>query len=199
MIYHLSREELHTMDPRIPKSAMSDFEDTKTPRVCFSTTINGALNGIQEQFPKMENEEYVSKQNEISRHNLFEKDISFQKKSFLRSVEDLENENFSYYMENGCLKYPRYNVYTPVYPVDYDIAPVFDQLITDEVWVKESVIVQKIGVIYVTEVTVAGSMKCKLLNGKFKSINKYFYEYIKLPPDHLSKLELYFKSKENTL
>ena len=44
-LYHLSKTPITKLTPRIPKS---DFEDQKTPRICFSTSIQGCLIGINE-------------------------------------------------------------------------------------------------------------------------------------------------------
>lgn len=45
-LYHLSEKEItEKMIPRVPKS---DYEDQKTPRICFSTSIEGCLIGINE-------------------------------------------------------------------------------------------------------------------------------------------------------
>ena len=46
MLYHISKYKLLTpMIPRIPKSK---FEDQTTPRICFSTSIQGCLIGVNE-------------------------------------------------------------------------------------------------------------------------------------------------------
>lgn len=45
-LYHLSKDRnLSKMTPRIPKSK---YEEQKTPRICFSTSIDGCLIGINE-------------------------------------------------------------------------------------------------------------------------------------------------------
>lgn len=44
-LYHLSRDEINELVPRIPES---DFEDQETPRVCFAKDIQGCLIGINE-------------------------------------------------------------------------------------------------------------------------------------------------------
>lgn len=44
-LYHLSETPVGLMTPRIPKS---DYEDQTVPRICFSTSIQGCLIGINE-------------------------------------------------------------------------------------------------------------------------------------------------------
>jgi hypothetical protein len=44
-LYHLSQTEVGLMVPRVPKS---DYEDQTIPRICFSTSIQGCLIGINE-------------------------------------------------------------------------------------------------------------------------------------------------------
>jgi len=44
-LYHLSQSELELLVPRVP---VSDYEDQTVPRICFSTTIQGCLIGINE-------------------------------------------------------------------------------------------------------------------------------------------------------
>jgi hypothetical protein len=44
-LYHLSQTEIGLMVPRVPKS---DYEDQTIPRICFSTSIQGCLIGINE-------------------------------------------------------------------------------------------------------------------------------------------------------
>jgi hypothetical protein len=44
-LYHLSEKPVGLMIPRIPKS---DYEDQTIPRICFSTSIQGCLIGINE-------------------------------------------------------------------------------------------------------------------------------------------------------
>ena len=44
-LYHLSQTEVGLMTPRVPKS---DYEDQTIPRICFSTSIQGCLIGINE-------------------------------------------------------------------------------------------------------------------------------------------------------
>lgn len=44
-LYHLSKDEITELVPRIPKS---DFEDQETPRICFAKDIQGCLIGINE-------------------------------------------------------------------------------------------------------------------------------------------------------
>lgn len=44
-LYHLSQSEVGLMVPRVPKS---DYEDQTIPRICFSTSIQGCLIGINE-------------------------------------------------------------------------------------------------------------------------------------------------------
>lgn len=52
MIYHLSSTNLDNkiLKPRVPKNFFIDkgFEDGTTPRVCFSTSIDGSLAGISQ-------------------------------------------------------------------------------------------------------------------------------------------------------
>lgn len=45
MLYHLSKSEIDLMTPRVPKS---EYEDQTVPRICFSTSIQGCLIGINE-------------------------------------------------------------------------------------------------------------------------------------------------------
>ena len=49
IIYHLSSEILKStiLHPRIPETAVDCYEDTQTPRVCFSESIDGALSALQ--------------------------------------------------------------------------------------------------------------------------------------------------------
>lgn len=44
-LYHLSKDEITELVPRIPES---DFEDQETPRICFAKDIQGCLIGINE-------------------------------------------------------------------------------------------------------------------------------------------------------
>ena len=44
-LYHLSEKPIGILVPRVPKS---DYEDQTTPRICFSTSIQGCLIGINE-------------------------------------------------------------------------------------------------------------------------------------------------------
>lgn len=44
-LYHLSQSELELLVPRVP---VSDYEDQTIPRICFNTTIQGCLIGINE-------------------------------------------------------------------------------------------------------------------------------------------------------
>ena len=44
-LYHLSKEKISEMTPRVP---VSKYEEQKTPRICFATTIQGSLIGINE-------------------------------------------------------------------------------------------------------------------------------------------------------
>ena len=44
-LYHLSKDKITELIPRIPES---DFEDQKTPRICFAKDIQGCLIGINE-------------------------------------------------------------------------------------------------------------------------------------------------------
>jgi hypothetical protein len=47
MLYHISTQELNNvrLNPRIPKARFTS-EDGHTPRICFSTTIEGCLNAL---------------------------------------------------------------------------------------------------------------------------------------------------------
>ena len=44
-LYHLSKTRIGKLIPRIPKS---DYEDQRTPRICFAKTIQGCLIGNNE-------------------------------------------------------------------------------------------------------------------------------------------------------
>ena len=44
-LYHLSKDKITELIPRIPES---DFEDQETPRICFAKDIQGCLIGINE-------------------------------------------------------------------------------------------------------------------------------------------------------
>ena len=47
MLYHLSKDpNLNILTPRISKTIIEGIEDNTTPRVSFSTSINGCLNAL---------------------------------------------------------------------------------------------------------------------------------------------------------
>lgn len=48
IFYHLSEKpSLDLLTPKIPKYAVSLYEEKKTPRVCFSKSIKGCLSALQ--------------------------------------------------------------------------------------------------------------------------------------------------------
>lgn len=48
MFYHLSRKNgLTVLTPRVPENIIDGYEDDRVKRVCFSTSITGALRGIE--------------------------------------------------------------------------------------------------------------------------------------------------------
>lgn len=91
------------ISPRVPRNYMTDngYEDDKTPRVCFSTSINGCLRAMS---------------------------------------ANLKNKEFYVFIPDG-----KYDFYRPT------VKEVPDQLVTNEVWIKEDVKLKMIGKIHVSE------------------------------------------------
>lgn len=48
-LFHLSPiPNLTVLNPRVPETAIGDYEDTKQKRVCFSTSIKGCLTALSD-------------------------------------------------------------------------------------------------------------------------------------------------------
>lgn len=160
MMYHLSTDgNLTELTPKIPGNVVEGLEDTSTPRICFSPTINGCLTGLNtivyhDSTMTLESIGHMIKDHPTAT-------VSDPNKWIFCNIEELEAELIYRNLERRTeypdvmefWKFPFYYVYIPV-GVPYGKfrpAPVFDVKYTHEYWLEEPCNVQKVGGIYVVD------------------------------------------------
>lgn len=194
MIYHLSKDpNIRIMTPRIPHFTATGFEDENTPRICFSTSINGCLNALEVTLPfnkyyfENANEIYKFKNDNFEMNKYWESMIkNYEDKFLYTSLENIESLNSDSYRSTGDFIFPLFYVYVPKEYVEYIPATsVFDYEFTDEVWVTKETEVKKIGAIIVTDCEYHGKMKNIVTKyGDCATIRHKIYNFIKLPPNY---------------
>lgn len=204
MIYHLSKNpNLHILTPRIPEKAIEGIEDTTTPRVCFSTSINGCLNAlgvfnrkislgnIDDYFKYDVSMMESEKESDYDKQVYWSNEIAQASTIFSYYLEDLENINVGTYIANGKLRFPVYYVYVPkYYAKSIPAKSVLDFKITNEVWVLDEVEVENIGTIIVDGVYSLEAVKCKTLDGRKINVLHNIYHYRALQRGYISSTTL---------
>lgn len=195
MIYHLSKDpNIRIMTPRVPHFLANGLEDETTPRICFSTSINGCLNALEVHLPF--NKYYFEDTNEICKfkNDTFEMNKHWESmikncedKFLYTSLENIESLNLDSYSRTGDFAFPLFYVYVPKEYVEYTPATsAFDYEFTDEVWVTKEIEVKKIGAIIVTDCEYHGKMKNVVTEygEDCGTIIRKMYNFIKLPPNY---------------
>lgn len=204
MLYHLSENPYLTkLTPRLPDGAIPGAEEMETPRVSFSTSINGCLLAIgtydhwyNNSTPSFD----MSKPRDIntaySDHNRgIERAITV----FNRTLNDYDNINFTSIIETGVAKIPYYYVYIPATPcMDLMTPDVYDQKLTGEVWCLNEVDVIRIGAVIVTGAAPIGKDYHRIFtakNGKKIRVPVLAYEYQVTPRDFIFKADRYMNGE----
>lgn len=191
MLYHLStNDSLSFMTPRIPESAVPEYEDTQTPRVCVATSINGCLNALEVRVPGDVFDDQCIGTNCALTNTVT---LSIAQKMNM-SADDISFENVKYLIDHpnatvASLPFPMYYIYIP--DIDktntakiVEKAKVFDQSITGEYWITKTVKMICIGKLIVFSCDRLPDVRKKLANGKYDNIRCYQYNYHFVSLDH---------------
>lgn len=159
-MYHLSLDgNLTELTPKIPGNVVEGLEDTSTPRICFSPTINGCLTGLNTISYEDSLKTLSAIEHMVGDHRDAMSD-DYNRWIFC-NIEELEAELIYRNLERRVQcpdvlefwKFPYYYVYVPV-DVPYgkfQPAPVFDAKYTHEYWLTEPCKVKKVGGLYVID------------------------------------------------
>lgn len=140
MLFHISdKRYLTELTPKVPRTVGNEFtEDSETPRICFSPSINGCLRGVCEEicnsFLPNQYDSHLYVNNYEEAHSLVELiDGSDPGVAMLQTLQQL--------MTKSTTKYPLYHAYIPIgvaYKEFYvpTQKEVYDQPYTKEVWLK---------------------------------------------------------------
>ena len=129
-LYHLSLDKLKSniMIHRIPHCAIpSSYEDMKTKRICFSTSINGALSSLQGDYGIY----YVYRPKDIdmvelykpTTYQVFDVDVTNE----LWVLNDIEVECIGTIFNKGI-------IYSTIFPMPMDDNDTFTHRLCDWEW-----------------------------------------------------------------
>lgn len=206
MLYHLSENPYLTkLTPRLPDGAIPGAEEMETPRVSFSTSINGCLlaicgyvyrytNNISEYTRDLSNPRIINEAYD-DHYRALERVLPV----FNRTLEDYDTINFTSIVETGAAKIPYYYVYVPATPcMDLQIPDVYDQKLTGEVWCLNEVDVIRVGAVIVTGAAPIGKDYHRIFtakNGKKIRVPVLAYEYQVTPRDFIFKADRYMNGE----
>lgn len=198
MLYHLSENpNLKLLEPRVPQSAVPAYEDTETPRICFSNSINGALQALQ-ACPETGygrndlHSTWLGDETAFDANTMITGGYKTDRMYFLKNYHEYDMDNLSTYIARSYNKHPCFYVYAPKRKVRSRPAPVFDQKITGEFWVEEPTEVVKLGgIIVISRTPIGDPFKAKMKNGKIHPIEVHAFEFIRTPPEYIFAADLY--------
>ena len=191
MLYHLSKDpNLSILTPRISKKIIEGIEDNTTPRVSFSTSINGCLNalgvfrseiysGSLKEF--YETEKYIKDNTQYQNEIFWSNQILEASSIFSQSLSDMESINIGDKYISGRERFPVYYVYVPKHPpTKCELAhSVYDFDITHEVWITEEIVT------------------CKVANGKKIKTPFNIYHYNVFQRGFISSVTIYDKERKS--
>lgn len=209
MLYHLSKDpNLSVLTPRISKKIIEGIEDNTTPRVSFSTSINGCLNalgvfrseiysGSLKEF--YETEKYIKDNTRYYNKIFWSNKILEASSIFSQSLSDMESINIGDKYISGRERFPVYYVYVPKHPpTKCELAhSVYDFDITHEVWVTEEIEVENIGTIIVDGIYTQEIVTCKVANGKKIKTPFNIYHYSAFQRGFISSVTIYDEERKS--